>query len=226
MDDEFGVPPEYVKNIMKSGKKHPEDNFGPEDVNWQGKDGKSDPDRILSEHGHDPVSPLAWILSAIIKAHPVQDQKKNSNMRLKTALTALTGIKKLGRNPVDDSDLLLEIGWRYHCEYYGKGWGPVKPELRPIVKAVVKELAPERHEKRNIDDHSLIEKLEDKFNKDKDVWATRAVADNDYDRMNIVRATCLVIEQLNKLGIAADKSVVKANTRLPSSASSFTDETS
>jgi hypothetical protein len=229
--------PDHVKEHMKSGKKQPEENFGPEDVSWPGIDGKADSEKILLEYGHDSITPLVWILSAIIKAYPVQGPKsiyktylkEEAEMafhkRLRTALTALTGVKKFGRNPVDDSDLLLEIGWRYHSEYYELGWGPDKPELRRIVKAVITELAPERQKERTMEPLSLIQKLEDKFQRDIDIWSTRAAEDNDYDRMNIVRATRLVIEQLNKLGIAADKSAVKPNSRRSSLMPLVRDET-
>jgi hypothetical protein len=50
------------------------ENLGPEDLPWMGDDGNLDADELLDEHGYDPMSPLEYILRAIIAAHPVQQR--------------------------------------------------------------------------------------------------------------------------------------------------------
>ncbi|MBZ0217184.1 MAG: hypothetical protein K8F25_11560 [Fimbriimonadaceae bacterium] len=194
--------PYYLKGDEVVGLK----NMGPEDTVWIGEDGKLDPDVVIADYGHDPETPLVWIVQAIIDAHPSDNPWEDHPKRLRQAISVLTNSGGAGRSPVDYNDLLLEIARRYYASHYEE---KKEPELRPIVRAVVIEMGVDVISRRNIQRDSLIEKLEDKFNADKDLWLSRATMDDDSNRMDKARAVKNIIKEMNKLGIEANVEMVK-----------------
>jgi hypothetical protein len=208
-DDEI---PEYLKALQAGDKVGREDNFGPEDVVWTGEDRKLDPDEILAEGGRDPTPPLQLLLAALIRGHTSNATENEITSRLRKALAAITGEPSSGRPPVDHHDALLEIAWRYHVARY-ESLPDGKVDLRPIVTAVVDEFFSDVPTRRNITTQSYVEKLEDKFNAERDLLLVRATMDHDWNRMDDIKKLKRALTILEELGIPVDLSVARPRRR-------------
>src|SRR5436190_24114586 len=86
-------PADDIPGFMEEHAGRGMESTGPTDLPWMGDDGNLDFERLLAEHGFDPLLPLEYILLAIIDAHPAEgtDESANRQARLEKALAALVG---------------------------------------------------------------------------------------------------------------------------------------
>ena len=201
--------PAFVKAHARRGT----EDFGPDDLPWMGDKGDLDPDQLLKERGFDPLSALDYILLAIIDAHPPKPSPKcktkvTRQARLEEARAALTGTlrRKRGMDEKDDYELLLRIGWQYHCLFWENGCSP--PEVDPIAKACVEDLPLEDPRRRMAETSSVVARLRRKFIKDKDFYISLATEQRNINRMDRLIKLEGILVQMKDLGIAADRGVL------------------
>lgn len=200
--------PDWLRELPAEDPITNDDKFGPEDVVWTGEDSELDPVRVLAEHGRDPFPALGMVLRALILGQTPDASQRDVADRLRKALGAVTGRAQTGRPPVDDNDALLEVAWRYHvARYEAPRSGAV--ELREIVSAVVDEMFSHVPRDRNIERDSYIQKLEDKFNSDRDLLLARATLDDDWGRLDHVKKLKQAFNLLSQLGVQVDLSAIK-----------------
>jgi hypothetical protein len=193
--------PSYLDKYQgPSGK----EGWGQEDVTWLGEHGKLDPAELLKDKGYDPEPPLEPILLAIIDAYPGEDvtdpqeQAKDRQDRLTRALSALKGKeRKRGMKERADYDLLLEIAWRYWDEWYRTH---STPDLAPLIKRVLAD-TPRLPQHANTELDSIVRRLRDKFEKNRDLLLARVTSENDWSRLDTVREINQIIDRMAALGI-------------------------
>src|SRR4051812_19531805 len=139
--------PEFMRDHAGRGK---ETGFGPEDLSWLGDDGNLNFEQLLAKRGFDPLLPLEYILLAIIDGYPTDgtDRGSKRQRRLETALAALVGPeqRKRGMDEKADYELLLRMGWQYHCLFWNSGGKP--PDVTNLAKRCYEDLPtddPRRH---------------------------------------------------------------------------------
>ncbi len=202
-----GSTPPYLKDYQgPSGK----EGVGPEDATWIGEDGELDPSALLHELGYDPDPPLVLILLAIIDAHSSVESSDRQD-RLEQALKALTGVKrKPGMDNKDDYDLLLEVAWRYWRQ-----WCQTRssPEVAPIVREVIDSLPEADPRKRHAAPASTVRRLSDKFKENRDVLLARVTSEQEWERLDIVRAINEIIERMAGLKIPVVRRSAKPRWR-------------
>lgn len=207
MDSEEDVP-EYIKRLEYDPCNQPDHNFDASDVLWTGDDGELDPYDVLSKFGRDPNCPKTSLLMALILGHTPDANSQEVEKRLRKATAAITGKSRSGRPEKDDNDALLETAWRYNEAHYNSQPGE-KIELRGIVRAVVEEFCTDLIASRNVTKISLIESLENKFERQRNCLLSRATTDDGWDRYGDYRKLQSVISTLHELGVPIDGSAVR-----------------
>jgi hypothetical protein len=213
--------PEFMKADVGRGTEE----FKPEDLPWMGDEGDLDSDQLVSHLGHDPLSPLEYVLLAIIDAHaqkpapqpkskdapkrsPGKGREMTRGARLEMAIAALTGsiLRKRGMDEKDDYELLLQIAWEYHCRFWAANRTP--PEIDPIIRARVERLPPQDPRRLAITS-SVVSRLRRKFLKNKDLLLARAAEQRNLRRMDRLRELETILLRMKSIGIPIDLSVLR-----------------
>lgn len=197
--------PDYLKERQKGGPIKLDDNFGHEDVVWQGENYDLDPDEVLEESGYDPGSILSKVISAIVSGYQPDLDRTEIKKLTRKIEDMILGVRSPGRREEDDYNALLEIADEYH-----KAWHEAHPDgrseiqLRPIVRKVVDDKFSDLPEQRNIEKENYIRKLGDKFKKNKDFLLVRATFDSDFTRNSDYQAFKTALEKLGRLNLKSN----------------------
>jgi hypothetical protein len=110
----------------------------------------------------------------------------------------------------DDYDLLLEVAWRYWRQ-----WCQTRssPEVAPIVREVIDSLPEADPRKRHAAPASTVRRLSDKFKENRDVLLARVTSEQEWERLDIVRATNEIIERMADLKIPVVRRSAKPRWR-------------
>ena len=205
VSDNSGAParmPDFMVADAGAGT----ENFEVKDIAWMGDDGASEDyvDQFLEKVGFDRRSPFELLLLAINDANPISN-RPTREVRLEQALAALTGDgrRKRGMDEKDDYDLLLQMGWEYHCDFWRLRH---PPEIGPIARRCI-ECLPAKDPRRNegmVDVISAVKRLRNKFAENKDLYIARATSQMDHRRMDKLRALAEIVERMQELGIPAN----------------------
>lgn len=175
-------------------------NFDVSDQIWLGDDGQLDPYALLSEAGWQVESPLEIILHSIAEAHAQIEDLADTRRRTSSAMALLLGQPKKGRKPVEDEDLLLEVGRRYWREWLVHR---EKTALRPIVASVLASLPPDDPRLQlPADERSRAVRLEAKFRKRRDLILARVTLSEAWESRDSARIIRRVLGDLETLGVA------------------------
>jgi hypothetical protein len=211
LQDTSPPPDEEMPAFMKAAVGNETTDFEPEDLPWMGDKGGLDYDQLLAKLGHDQLSPLEYILLALIDAHQAQapdPKSKNSPERevirkaqLEIALGALTGRlqRKRGMDEKDDYELLIQIAWGYHCRFWANDRTP--PPIEPIIRACVEALPPQDPRRKMAEISSVVSRLRKKFLKNKDLLLVRAAEQRNFRRMDQLRELETILLRMRGLGI-------------------------
>lgn len=88
MSEEEDFLPEFKMSIQGESSAQPNDNFDASDVVWTGEDGELDTEKLLSEFGREPDSPLTALLRALISGHTPGATSNDMAKRLRQATAA------------------------------------------------------------------------------------------------------------------------------------------
>jgi len=176
------------------------DNFGPEDVTPTAYLDKFDTDDYVSKFGHDPESPLALLVRAIIAAQP--KSKKDDEKRFRQAFSALSG-KTLTKKRADDYDALLKMAWLYHCEKHER------PNEEPVLNHLAEKVFGEAQSVYRGVKENVIKTMVRNFKQDKLLLLARATSQNDWNRMDEVRELKKIADQLDNVGVPTDKKAIR-----------------
>ena len=209
--------PEYLKEIKARGPLKLDDRFGPEDVVWIGEDGELDPDELIAQEGREYRSPLFQVVRALVAGHQSKLPQHELEAKVRTVCDEIIGNSNPGRSDVDDGPLLLEIAHRYHETLHAAGkWPGGSVPVKPIVREVVLEHGKTHRQNRMPAEVSLVRTLVNKFNKDKDLWLSRATTEGRYynpSRMHDINRLRTGLRMLADAGVSLDISQVGPTTR-------------
>ncbi|WP_449045671.1 hypothetical protein [Paracoccus versutus] len=189
------------------------DNFDHTDVNYRWRDDNFNIDKALEACGHEPESDLESIIYALIKGQRPDLSVSDLDKEFKVAYKAITGTYNRGRVRKDRYILLKRIALAWHkAEYDARIKGEADPEIvlrdlvRPIVQSYISSPGAANDPTGEL---SLIQKLEDDFNKNREVILIHATSDSDHRRMMVPEKVERVLAAFEGSGFSVDRSAIK-----------------